>query len=103
MLDLLLGAAMAAAAGASGYLAGRSRSRASRPVMAKPICPCEHPISFHANLTGTCNGTVDVAIKWNADGEERGWRKDPCPCGHYAGPELVSQMTMRALTTEEGV
>lgn len=102
MLDLFLGAAMSATTGIVGYLAGRSRARVARSLeMPKPVCPCLHPISFHANLTGSCNGTVDVAIRWDSYGDERGWKKDPCPCGNYVGPELISQVTMRALTTEQ--
>lgn len=102
MLDLFLGAAMSAATGIAGYLAGRSRARvAGVAEMPKAVCPCDHPIGFHADLTGPCNGTVDVPIKWNDYGEERAWRQDPCPCGHYTGPELISQVTIRALTTEQ--
>ena len=58
MLDILLGATMATLARASGYLAGRYRLRVEPPEMPKAICPCDHPISFHADLTGPCSGTV---------------------------------------------
>lgn len=50
---------------------------------------------------GSAFSNSTESIKWNAYGEERARRQDPCPCGHYTGPELISSITMRQITTEQ--
>ncbi len=80
-----------------GYIAGARaawRRRPERPP--KPVCPCDHAISFHENGTGRCHGTYRRKL-YSGSGADLGYRDVPCTCQTYAGPELVSSLTMRPI------
>lgn len=61
----------------------RLGARTRRSATATAVCPCKHAVSYHVNLTGKCNA-------WTMMG-------DSCRCRVYAGPELVSSLTMRPI------
>ncbi len=93
--DLLFGAGVALATFGVGYRYGLRK--ASRPV--KAICPCDHGINFHEDLVGRCHGMMTASTYSTSSGRKE---KDvPCTCQHYAGPELISSVTMQPIVVRE--
>lgn len=89
--ELLTGSAVTFISGLTGFLFGRvhRRTTSSNP---EPICHCTHYIGDHEEMTGMCHGQLSRTgngVKVWVD----------CPCLHYSGPELISVMTMRELST----
>ena len=73
-LDTLLGAGLTAVAFLVGRVAGR-RSREPKPI--RPVCDCEHAISYHRDHTGRCG--------WS---ERYPYR---CGCQKYSGPQPLPE------------
>jgi hypothetical protein len=68
-------------------MAGAYRlGRRTRPEMVSAVCLCKHAISFHKNLTDAC--------KYRSRFERY------CTCQHYAGPEMISSVTMRSIAED---
>lgn len=84
---------LTAGAGLLGGLALRRR-RPGEPKMPEAICPCEHSVAFHEDGVGRCHGQ-EQRDKHNKGGGWVGYEYVPCACQHYAGPELISPVTMR--------
>ncbi len=89
---------------ALGMLASYRAGRRARPAtggggVAAAVCPCTHPVSFHEGLTGACHANAYAESYSTSTGTER--RSEQCRCQHYAGPELVSALTMRPLLPVE--
>jgi hypothetical protein len=81
--SLLLGAAIFA----SGLLAGRFwpvRRRARPPKPAKPICGCEHELSFHDPKSGECHALMKVPSTMTRDSYHTG-----CTCKQYTGARII--------------
>jgi hypothetical protein len=91
-LDFLLGSAVTLIGMASAYGLGK-RNRLLPASVNQAVCPCEHPISFHEGLTGPCHAPVQ--IRSYKPGAGTTTKPGTCRCQHYAGPELISSMTMR--------
>ncbi|MET0702464.1 MAG: hypothetical protein ABWY93_22645 [Mycobacterium sp.] len=84
----------------SGFLAGwLVRHRSSRTI--RPICPCKHAISFHQEGTGRCQFMDRQEFKYNNNGIATSYRQVQCTCQIYAGPEVISALTMRPMTFRE--
>lgn len=86
----------------AGLLAGLVL-RGPRPRSPKPpeaICPCEHSVAFHEAGVGRCHGQ-EQRSRYNKLGEWTGYEYVPCACQHYAGPELISAVTMRPVVYRE--
>ncbi len=81
----------------AGLLAGLlvRRRRPATPKSPEPICPCGGSVSFHEGGTGRCHHQVKRAKKWDGFGSAIAYEWVPCACQHYAGPELVSSITMQ--------
>jgi hypothetical protein len=73
----------------------------TRTVKTDARCPCGHTINFHENLTGGCHDTTKVGTTYVASLGERPVM-GPCPCQQYAGPELISSLTMRPIISLDG-
>lgn len=73
---------------AGSYQLGR-RTRRDKPTAA--VCPCKHAISFHKDLTGGCKATIGSGMLLE---------QTRCRCERYAGPELVSSLTMRPIAED---
>lgn len=104
MLELLAGAGLLA----TGWVLGRINRRRPGTTSVKAICLCSHHIGEHQKMTGRCVATVDGPDVASRDKyhDVTSWVQIPCTCQHYAGPELISSFTMRAIaerpvTTEE--
>jgi len=85
---------------ASGYFAGAlitSLHLRRTPKRIEAICPCKHSVAFHKDLTGPCHGIVDRIMVYNASGKHVGYNDVACTCQGYAGPELISSLTMRPI------
>jgi hypothetical protein len=85
---MIEGAAVLLAGLVIGYLAGRSRGRASAPPAPKAIeamCSCNHPRGQHVDGKGACKAenTFWTPDNWNV------FR--PCACQLYDGPEPLPQ------------
>lgn len=76
----------------SGLLLGRRRR--SGPGRFPATCPCGHAVSFHEAGTGVCHAE-NRREKFNGIGEEVGYLYVRCACQRYAGPELLSSVTMQ--------
>lgn len=91
----LLELAIPAATALLGYMVGVARGRRKLPKPVPAVCPCHHAISFHEGGAGICRGT-DKRTKYDRFGDFVGYTYDhPCTCQVYAGPELVSSITMQ--------
>lgn len=84
---------------AGAYRLGARTRPASTTADAR--CPCGHTINFHENLTGICHDRARVGTKYIPSVGERPVM-GPCPCQQYAGPELVSSLTMRPIISLDG-
>jgi hypothetical protein len=102
MLEVVLPTATATAGFILGLAVRRPRP-AGAQVSPPPICPCGGPISFHEGGTGRCHHQVERACKWDLYGGELAYEWVPCGCLHYAGPELVSSITMQAVSMRPAV
>jgi hypothetical protein len=60
--------------------ARRRHPKPSRP--AKPVCGCEHELSFHDPKTGECHSKMLIP--------GYGWNND-CTCRQYTGPEPLPE------------
>ena len=100
MLDLTDVLAPAAAA-LAGFAAGIIRARRKRSKPAPAICPCEHSVAFHVAGTGVCQETVRRESAWSQLGAAVGYTYVACGCQVYAGPEVISSLTMRPTTYGE--
>jgi hypothetical protein len=66
----------------TGFLLGLKRKRLPKlQKRQEPICGCTHHISFHDG--DGCHGTREIAIAWNAYGEERQWKEGSCGCRKF--------------------
>lgn len=75
-----------------GYWIGRR----ARKTKFEAVCPCQHHIGEHEKMTGRCRGKVRVA-HYLVSGDRNGKEWVQCTCLHYAGPELISSLTMRPI------
>lgn len=81
LAEVLLAVAGTVTGFGSGWLAARRRPSPA-------ICPCGHAISFH-DRNGQCHAQIR---RWSLIvGNEFA----ACTCQHYAGPELISSITMQ--------
>lgn len=90
---------LTAGAGLLGGLALRRR-RPAVPKSPEAICPCEHSVAFHEAGVGRCHGQ-ERRDRHNKVGDWTGYEYVPCACQHYAGPELISPVTMRPVVYRE--
>lgn len=84
----------------AGLLGGFILRRRPVPKMPEAICPCEHSVAFHEAGVGRCHGQEQRG-RYNKLGEWTGYEYVPCACQHYAGPELISAVTMRPVVYRE--
>lgn len=70
--------------------------RAKKPEPNAAICPCKHTIGEHENLTGRCQSQIKRP-HYYVNGSRNGHEWVKCPCLHYAGPELISSISMRSI------
>lgn len=77
-----------------GLAIGRRRSG---PESVGAVCPCGDTINFHEKLTGACAATERVPVRWDTYHRPYEWAELKCDCQAYAGPELISTMTMRPI------
>lgn len=84
MIELLAGGGLVTI----GILLGRylPSRRSHTPKPPKPICGCQHALSFHDRDNGECHATEDVPTRWSIYGDEREWKKVQCTCRQYTGP-----------------
>jgi hypothetical protein len=89
-LTLIVGAGLAIGPGLVGFAIGRAtglaagRREANRPAALE--CSCGHGYGSHAN-GDACNGKIDEPAKYDSFGKVIAWKKAPCTCLHYDGPE----------------
>lgn len=103
--DFVLGTGVSLFSLAVGYGLGKRAGLSRSPELVQAICPCKHGINFHEELTGHCHGMMETSTYSTSSGTKT--KEIPCKCQHYAGPELVSSVTMqqiafRQVTDDEG-
>jgi hypothetical protein len=90
VIEVLLGGGLGAAIFAAGLLTGRVWRRQVAPAIPaepKPICGCKHHFSRHDDAEGKCHATVEEATLWQSNGNPYRWKRVPCTCQRYTGPE----------------
>jgi hypothetical protein len=85
MIELLAGGGLVLA----GYAVGRfTPGRRRQPKDPKPICGCEHDLSFHDIDSGECHAMVSTPSKY----------KEQCTCRRYTGPTPLDTIYAPPLT-----
>lgn len=64
----------------TGVTARRGKNRTVKEV--KPICGCNHSLSYHDPDTGRCHG-------WH---KMTGYHPNQCACRHYDGPQPLPEI-----------
>jgi hypothetical protein len=101
VISALIAYGLPGAAGLAGFVAGRVTRRVPGPPgQSDAICPCAHPVSFHQKSTGACTGEVRRR-HYDSLGNRAGTEWVACACLFYAGPEVISSVTMRPATFRE--
>lgn len=76
----------------TGFAVRRRSPQASKPE--EPICPCGHAVAYHERGVGPCR-VEQERRKYNGAGTWVGHMYVLCRCQNYAGPEVISSITMR--------
>lgn len=83
MIELLVGAGIAAASYGTGLLAGRRRRKTAGPPA--EICQCKHGSAFH-DRSGCHHEVRGQILKYDQYARPIKWERDECPCVRYVGP-----------------
>jgi hypothetical protein len=85
-LSLLLGAAVFAAGMLTGRLWPARRKGPKPPKPVRPVCGCEHEMSFHDPKSGECH-----AMMYVPGSASRSSYHTPCTCRQYSGPQPLPE------------
>jgi hypothetical protein len=72
----------------------------SPPKQPKPICGCNHELSFHDPKNGICHGTVRQPSRYDYLGNTTAWMTVQCTCKQYVGPQPLSTIYAPEITGE---
>lgn len=103
MIELLVGAGIAAVSYGTGQIAGRHRRKASGPPA--EICQCGHGSAYH-DRSGCHHQVHGQILKYDVYATPIKWEIADCPCVRYVGPlssyvpELDGASAVEQITTK---
>lgn len=74
--------------------------RAKPPAAPAAVCPCGHGMSFHEGGHGACRQELS-RTRYDTVGDRAGVTWVRCACQVYAGPDLVSSVTLQPVVFRE--